>query len=592
MTQQEFEKRYTYDRTADKLGEGGFGKVFRAYDTVLDRYVAIKIAEVPKIESTRLQKEVETVTKLPPHRNIARYEECYTFSTLDGEKDIGILQYYEEGNLNQLLKADKLTDGQKRSLLLQILDGVEFLHEQKIIHRDLKPQNILIVKRGAEYIPKITDFGISKKLDVDKSSSFSNSISGIGTLAFAAPEQLRADTIRKNADLWSFGILAYRVLTGQLPFTYGEHDITSESGRQELFRQIVSGQLPQGINSVAEPWQTLIRRCLVVEPKKRAQSVGDLRKILNGTLYKEEQKEPEINNKGKEGKDADDSGETRKEQFVETKATDDSISREWPTTQKKSRKPLLYALGGAVALSLLAWLIVNIQLPARTAENDIPMVYVAGGTFTMGCTSEQGGDCYDDEKPAHSVTLSSYYIGKYEVTQAQWKAVMDSNPSYFKGDNLPVEYVSWNDVQEFIRKLNQKTGKNYRLPTEAEWEFAARGGGSSRGYKYSGSNTVGNVAWYTGNSGSKTHPVGAKQANELGIYDMSGNVWEWCSDWYGDYSNASQTNPRGISTGSLRVLRGGSWSNGAGDVRVSIRFDNIPDSRIISIGFRLALSSN
>ena len=135
------------------------------------------------------------------------------------------------------------------------------------------------------------------------------------------------------------------------------------------------------------------------------------------------------------------------------------------------------------------------------------MVYVSGGTFTMGATSEQGSDAWDNEKPAHSVTLSGYYIGKYEVTQELWEAVMGSNPSYFKGDNLPVERVSWNDVQEFLRKLNAMTGKRYRLPTEAEWEFAARGGNSSRGYKYSGSNSLGSVAWYTDNSGNRTHAV-------------------------------------------------------------------------------------
>ena len=191
------------------------------------------------------------------------------------------------------------------------------------------------------------------------------------------------------------------------------------------------------------------------------------------------------------------------------------------------------------------------------------MIAVKGGTFTMGATSEQGSDAESDEKPTHSVTLSDYYIGKFEVTQELWQAVMGNNPSYYKGNNLPVEQVSWNDVQEFIKKLNQKTGANFRLPTEAEWEYAARGGNKSQGYKYSGSNTIGNVAWYTDNSGSKTHQVGTKAPNELGIYDMTGNVWEWCQDWYGSYSRDSQTNPKGASSGSSRVYRGGSWYYGA-----------------------------
>jgi formylglycine-generating enzyme required for sulfatase activity len=234
--------------------------------------------------------------------------------------------------------------------------------------------------------------------------------------------------------------------------------------------------------------------------------------------------------------------------------------------------------------------------PERTTPAPQPafaepeMVYIEGGTFTMGCTAEQGSDCYDNEKPAHSVTLSSFYIGKYEVTQAQWKAVMGNNPSYFKGDNLPVEQVSWDDAQAFIRKLNQKTGKDYRLPTEAEWEYAARGGKQSHGYKYCGGNTPDNVAWYCDNSDSKTRPVGTKQANELGIYDMSGNVWEWCSDWYAAYSSNAQTNPQGAASGSNRVHCGGSWYAYAGRCRVSSRGLHAPGYRSDGLGFRLARS--
>ena len=187
--------------------------------------------------------------------------------------------------------------------------------------------------------------------------------------------------------------------------------------------------------------------------------------------------------------------------------------------------------------------------------------------------------------------LSDYYIAKYEVTQGLWKAVMGSNPSYFKGDNLPVENVSWKDCQKFIKKLNKMTGKNFRLPTEAEWEYAARGGNKSRGYKYAGSNIIGGVAWYSDNSGSTTHPVGTKQANELGLYDMSGNVWEWCQDWHDDYSSLSQTNPTGPSSGSYRVLRGGSWDWGWGCCRVSHRRDyGSPSGKLNNIGFRLAMS--
>jgi len=271
------------------------------------------------------------------------------------------------------------------------------------------------------------------------------------------------------------------------------------------------------------------------------------------------------------------------------------------------------------------------------------MIRVQGGTFTMGCTPEQGNDCYGNEKPAHTVTLSTYYIGETEVTQELWKAVMGSNPSEFAPKETkaarcsydafvadiqrlnakkpgsmrvptrqewdaamvttsgslkrPVEQVSWEDCQTFIRKLNELTGKKFRLPTEAEWEFAARGGTKSAGYKYSGSNDINAVAWYDVNAYDKgksspdygTHVVKTKKPNELGIYDMSGNVLEWCSDWYGDYTSATQTNPQGAPSGSYRVIRGGGWGDGAGGCRSSHRGRFTPAFRHIILGLRLVL---
>ena len=220
------------------------------------------------------------------------------------------------------------------------------------------------------------------------------------------------------------------------------------------------------------------------------------------------------------------------------------------------------------------------------------MAEVEGGTFTMGATEEQGSDVSDNEKPAHQVTLAPYYIGKTEVTQELWEAVMGSNPSFFSGNkNRPVENVSWDDCQVFINKLNRLTGKRFRLPTEAEWEYAARGGKKSKGYKYSGSNTIDDVAWYDTNSAGTTHPVASKAPNELGLYDMSGSVWEWCSDWYSSsyYSSSSQNNPTGPASGSYRVFRGGSWNYDARYCRVSYRNDSSPTKRFNYLGLRLAL---
>ena len=260
----------------------------------------------------------------------------------------------------------------------------------------------------------------------------------------------------------------------------------------------------------------------------------------------------------------------------------------------------------------------NVKVPDNEIDPEvkpveIDLVPVEGGSFWMGAQdSDPNGRNYNAlassyESPVHEVTVSSFYISKYEVTQKQWNAVMGSNPSWFKGDDRPVEKVSWYDAVEFCNALSRKEGRSpaytvngenvswnlnadgYRLPTEAEWEYAARGGKKSKGYVYSGGNTAVDVAWYSDNSVSETYPVGTKGANELGLYDMSGNVGEWCWDWYGDYSSGSQTDPDGPSTGSLRVLRGGSWGHAARCVRVSGRRISGPGFSGYNGGFRLVL---
>ena len=267
---------------------------------------------------------------------------------------------------------------------------------------------------------------------------------------------------------------------------------------------------------------------------------------------------------------------------------------------------------GAVDLSDVSILINYILNPPEPEPsgnqtftvNDVnfDMIAVEGGTFTMGATAEQGSDVYSDEKPTHQVTLSSYMIGKTEVTQELWEAVMGKSLSQIAselgeethgvGSNYPMYYVSWEDCQEFITKLNALTGKNFRLPTEAEWEFAARGGNKSQGYKYSGSNTLSDVAWYKNYNDiglRTTHPVATKAPNELGIYDMSGSVREWCNDWYDYYTSESQTNPTGPDSGSNRVIRGGGWLDIERGCRVSYRYYYYTTLRDSLLGLRLAL---
>lgn len=256
---------------------------------------------------------------------------------------------------------------------------------------------------------------------------------------------------------------------------------------------------------------------------------------------------------------------------------------------------------------LINYLVFNEGLPTVEANEEefvvngvsFIMVSVEGGTFMMGATEEQGSDVSSREKPVHQVTVSSFSIGQTEVTQELWTLVMGSNPSNFTGQQLPVERVSWNDCHQFIALLNQLTGKNFRLPTEAEWEFAARGGNDSHGYKYAGSNNLSTVAWYsyndtwesrgTGSGWHGTHPVATRMPNELNLYDMSGNVHEWTEDWYGNYTSDDQIDPTGPATGTTCVYRGGSWYFDEWFCRVSFRNSVEPYYRSNGIGLRLAL---
>jgi len=230
----------------------------------------------------------------------------------------------------------------------------------------------------------------------------------------------------------------------------------------------------------------------------------------------------------------------------------------------------------------------------EVGAGNIEMVFVPSGTFTMGCSFEQINNCAYDEKPAHQVTLKGFALAKYEVTQKLWKEIMGSNPSQIIGDDLPVHNVSWDDIQIFIQRLNAKTGMNYRLPTEAEWEYAARGGNQQGDipFLYSGSNELTSVAWFNENSDSKPQAVGTKQPNALGLYDMSGNVWEWCNDLYELYNDKPQDNPTGAVKGISRVTRGGCYAGLATQCRVTTRKSTYQGGRDAATGFRLAMDDD
>lgn len=467
---------------------------------------------------------------------------CYVMEFLDG----GSLADYVK-------KHGALSVGAAKKILKPVADAVAFLHSNRITHLDIKPGNIMFRSNGD---PVLIDFGLAKHYD-----RRGNATTTVRTLAYSAgfspaEQYVGLKQFSPQSDVYALAATFANMLTGKTP---------PEAIDLEFSLNDWSVCLPEEVRPA-------VVHAMAYSRKDRTLSVRDFVKELYGN-------EPSVVEKPVSQPAAEPTVESKTEVIGEGKK---STKKWWIIAACVA----VAAVVGIVCASAPQLVAVEGSQTFTVNGVKFTMVPVEGGTFTMGVTSEQGG--YAGDK-AHQVTLSDYYIGQTEVTQALWKAVMGSNPSFFKGDNLPVEQVSWDDCQVFIQKLNQLTGKQFRLSTEAEWEYAARGGRKSRGYKYAGGNNIGSVAWYyDNNSGNRTHTVATKQANELGVYDMSGNVWEWCSDRYGDYRSSSQSDPQGSSSGYFRVYRGGGCYDFARYCRVSIRFLDTPDLRDNYLGLRLS----
>ena len=487
-----------------------------------------------------------------------------------------VMEYLDAGSLRSYVREHgTLSESEVLAIMTPIMNAVDYLHQHRMTHLDIKPDNVMLKHDPdtGEIIPVLIDFGLSKHYDKNGKPTSTIRASGFSD-GYAPVEQYTGIyTFSPQADVYALAATLYYALVGKDP-------VIATELSEEKIRVALNGKSNHVVSAIVEAMR--------MHKGERTLSVRKMMQTLDGVSS-------EPLNKTKQAKNH----KTKRIKLEENEAHSEK-------TQEWFRNHALWISGGVLALVgiIFIWYLFSpnsknlspfatvgetIKIPVKNGIN-IEMVKVEAGTFMMGATSEMK-DPDDEEKPVHQVTLTNdYYMSKYEVTQALWEAVMGSNPSRYKGDNLPVEMVSWDDCQEFISKLNSLTGRKFRLPTEAEWEYAARGGKKSRSYQYSGSSNISDVAWYDGNSGSKTHPVGTKQANELGIYDMSGNVREWCSDWYVSYSSSSQTNPTVADSAWCRVRRGGGCYDNAWSCRSSYRYCRVPDCNYYILGLRLVLS--
>ena len=586
-------RTYTVEKV---LGQGGFGVTYKVSanlqveNVTIRTYFAIKEFFMSdacernendsicysspvkdKVEESRKDflAEAQRLNKISlEHPNIIHVNEVFEANNTV----YYVMEYLDAGSLRSYVREHgSLSESEALSIMKPIMNAVDYLHQHRMTHLDIKPDNVMLKHDPdtGEIIPVLIDFGLSKHYDKNGNPTSTMRASGFSD-GYAPVEQYTGIyTFSPQADVYALAASLYYALVGKDPA------IATELSEEKI-RAALNGKSNHVVSAIVEAMR--------MHKGERTLSVRKMLQTLDGVSS-------EPLNKTKQAK----THKTKRIKLEENEAHSEK-------TQEWFRNHALWIGGGVLALVGIIFLCgiyfhqiqrttvgEVIKIPVKNGIN-IEMVKVEAGTFMMGATSEMK-DPNDDEKPLHQVTLTNdYYMGKYEVTQALWEAVMGSNPSRYKGDNLPVEMVSWDDCQEFISKLNSLTGRKFRLPTEAEWEYAARGGKKSRSYQYSGSSNISDVAWYDGNSGSKTHPVGTKQANELGIYDMSGNVREWCSDWYVSYSSSSQTNPTVADSAWCRVRRGGGCYDNAWSCRSSYRYCRVPDCNYYILGLRLVLS--
>ena len=495
----------------------------------------------------KFRREAQNLSKMH-HSGIVK-----VFESFDANGTTYIaMQYLGGGSLDDyIFRKGKLSEEEALRMTRLIGSALQHMHSAHMLHLDLKPSNIMLNDLDE---PVIIDFGLSKQYGDDGNPESSTTVGG-GTPGYAPIEQAsyhEGKGFPTAIDVYALGATLFKMLCGHRP--------------PEAAEIMNFGFPADDLKDVSEPTLAAVEKAMAFRMADRYTSVQDFLEAIS----------------------SDDEGHVAADEA--TTVFDDADEKTQVDFRRSEHQPTI--------------------MTVSVGNVNFNMVSVQAGSFVMGCPSEEA-ECSDAEKPAHRVTLTkNFYLGETTVTQALWKVVMKSNPSQFKGDNMPVENVSYNMALMFIKKLNCLTGLEFRLPTEAEWEFAARGGIYSRHFLYSGSNNVDDVAWYWKNSGDaelpgtdkdwdcdavkrnncRTHPVRSMNPNELGFYDMSGNVWEWCADWYGKYSSEDQTDPQGPRSGSRRVYRGGGWRGDGAFCRATFRNGGGPTARNGFLGFRLLLS--
>lgn len=541
--------------------EGGMAKVYLAENSI-GKKAAVKVL-LPKFfwdepVKQRFINEAKTMVKLE-HEHICS---VYDLVVTDNYAAI-ILEFMEGDDLSVLLDKQKtFSEEEVLEYIPQICSALGMAHQKGVVHRDIKPSNLFLHNGKI----KLMDFGIAM-VKTEAGGRMTQTGTRMGSISYMSPEQIRSTKdVDLRTDIYSLGITIHQLLTGSLPYTLGKTDTDFA-----IMEKIVH-ENPKPTAGISNQLNELIQKATAKEAKDRFVSMEEMQCYVNSTLP-----QPQV------GK---------------TKLGQQSFKEE---TKSKTEKTIL-----AEPKKLVNFI-------ETIKKIEFEMIAVEGGNFMMGSDENKS------EQPIHEVTLIDFHIGKYPVTQELWQAVMGNNPSYFqKGSKLkksgifnqavvlnrntskhPVETVSWGDAQDFIENLKIETGKNYRLPTEAEWEYASKGGKRSKSFKYAGSNNNDNVAWYDENSydlGVKhpnygTNSVGQKQANELGVYDMSGNVWEWCRDkWHDNYQGAPVNESAREDKGAYRVIRGGSWFNFAQYCRSAYRYYWNPYNSDFHLGFRLVLA--